>query len=56
MDESHQESLSHAKTFKDEEIINSKFKSKISKISNFKKFINGRISLRKFKQKEIYKS
>ena len=40
MDESHQESLSHLKTFKENEIITSKSKSKITKISNFKKFIN----------------
>jgi len=38
MDESHSESFSQIKPYKDEEIITSK--SKISKISNFKKFIN----------------
>ena len=40
MDESHQESLSQVKLIKEEEIATSKSKSKTSKKSNFKQFIN----------------
>ena len=40
MDESHQDNLSRVRTYKEQEVITTKSKSKTSKISNFKKFIN----------------